>query len=130
MTLGIAPIESQPTTSQHLSLQSFTLSYTVWPLFGQTGDRFRVIPNLAVWEVRGELGRSRVSPIESSPTTSQCHLIQVFVLSAAVWPKMVSIDMSFPHSYLTPIHTLGISCNVWPKHTMRQTDRRQIERSE
>ena len=43
--------------------------------------------------------------------------------------KMVPIEMSSPHSYSTPIHTIGLSCNVWPKCTMRQTDERH-KRSE
>ena len=51
--------------------------------------------------------------------------------------KMIPIKISSLHSYSSSIHihTIGLSCTVWPQYTTRQTDRRQTtgrqtERSE
>ena len=37
---------------------------------------------------------------------------------------MVQIEISSPHSYSTSVHTLCLSCTVWPQYTTRQTDDR------
>ena len=85
------------------------------------------IPNFGVRKVLAV----RFAPIESPPTTSQNLSIQIFALSAAVWPqfqcqvltppirkgepngsKMVPIEISSPHSYSTSIHTIGLSFTV------------------
>ena len=43
---------------------------------------------------------------------------------------MVPIEISSsPHSYLTSIRTIGLSCTVWPQYTMQQTDDRQSDRN-
>ena len=42
---------------------------------------------------------------------------------------MVPIEMSTPHSYSTSIHTIGLSCIVWPQYTTQQTTDRQSDRN-
>ena len=39
---------------------------------------------------------------------------------------MVPIEMSSPHSYLTSVHTIGLSCTVWPQYKTRQQDTSDI----
>ena len=109
-----------------------------------------VIPNFVRWGSVNVLG---FAPIESPPTTSQYLLMQSFALSAAVWPqfqcqvitpnstprlggcggprgsKFVPIGISSPHSYSTSLHTIGLSCIVWPQRTTRQTDRQMTDRN-
>ena len=92
----------------------------------------------------------RFAPIISPPTPSQYLGIQSFALSAVIWPqfqckglnpkfnppfgrvrvdlasKMVPIEISSPHSYSTSIHTIGLSCTVWPQYTTWQTTDRAI----
>ena len=41
--------------------------------------------------------------------------------------KMVPIEISPTHSCSTPIHTIGLSCTVWPQHITRQIDDRQSD---
>ena len=36
--------------------------------------------------------------------------------------KMAPIEMSSPYSYSTSIHTIGLSCTIWPQCTTRQAD--------
>ena len=40
--------------------------------------------------------------------------------------KIVQIEISSPHFYLTSIHTKGLSCTIWPQYTTRQTDRQTM----
>ena len=39
------------------------------------------------------------------------------------WLKMVPIEMLSPIFLFDFIHTLGLSCSVWPQYTTQQTDR-------
>ena len=87
-----------------------------------------------------------VAPTESPTTTSHYLSIQRLALSAAFWSnfqcpimalttsccvrvhlgwsKMVPIEMSTtPHFYLTSLHTMDLSCIIWPQCITRQTDR-------
>ena len=72
--LGFVPIESPPTTSQYLSIQSFTLSATVCPEF----QCQIIVPQFE-------------PPIQGGGGS----------YGGPRWSKMISIEMSYPHSYLT-----------------------------
>ena len=91
--LGITPIESPPTTSQYLSIQSFALSAAVWPQF-----------------------HCQVMAPQFDP-----HFWGMF--GWTYWSKIVPIKISSKHSCSTSVHAIGLSCTVWPQYTMRQTDR-------
>ena len=65
--------------------------------------------------------RSKVAPIESLPTTSQCVLIQSFALSDTVWPLFqcqimaLQFDSPFVWGYVpnsNNLHTIYLSCTV------------------
>ena len=40
--------------------------------------------------------------------------------------KLYQSKWSYPHSYLTSMHSIGLSCTVWPQCTTRQTIDRAI----
>ena len=42
---------------------------------------------------------------------------------------MVAIEISSSHSYSTSIHTIGLSCTVWPQYATRKTDDRMTDRA-
>ena len=90
---GFAPIKSPPTTSQYLSIQSLALPATIWPEF-----QCQIMP------------RPQFVP-------------PFWGYSGPRWLMMAPIEMSSPYSYATSIHTIRLSCTVWPQYTTRQTDR-------
>ena len=56
--------------------------------------------------------------------TNSTHQVPVWGVRVDLgYRKWSPVEISSPHSYSTSIHTIGLSCTVWPQHTRRLTER-------